>query len=211
MTVSEGIRTGRGGRRAMRRRYGPVGLPEDIDGLAVWSVGYEAPISRWRGTMLSALGRCEEALTAATEAAGLYRDLARTDGAPPCRDARAVTVSSGTRRSGLRLLRNEPLVNLLAIPERDAGLLGEVGQHLFEIADTVRRARHVGMHAECHDPRGLFAFAVEAIECIDRTPQHGAGFVLAAHHDGDVINLDRIGQRDERPGLGADPERLVIE
>src|SRR5215813_2255171 len=55
---------------------------------------------------------------------------------PPCRDARAVTVSSGTRRSGLRLLRNEPLVNLLAIPERDAGLLGEVGQHLFEIADT---------------------------------------------------------------------------
>jgi hypothetical protein len=37
-------------------------LGEDIDGLAVWPVGYEAPISRWRGTAMHLVDRAENIL-----------------------------------------------------------------------------------------------------------------------------------------------------
>src|SRR5258708_36123377 len=40
----------------------PRWLAEDIDGLAVWSVGYEAPISRWRGTAMHLVDRAENIL-----------------------------------------------------------------------------------------------------------------------------------------------------
>src|SRR5260370_41842979 len=40
----------------------PRWLAEDIDGLAVWSVGYEAPISRWKGTAMHLVDRAENIL-----------------------------------------------------------------------------------------------------------------------------------------------------
>lgn len=40
----------------------PLWLAEDIDGLAVWSVGYEAPVSRWTGTAMHLVDRAENIL-----------------------------------------------------------------------------------------------------------------------------------------------------
>src|SRR6266446_5033723 len=40
----------------------PRWLAEDIDGHAVWSVGYEAPISRWRGTAMHLVDLAENIL-----------------------------------------------------------------------------------------------------------------------------------------------------
>jgi hypothetical protein len=40
----------------------PRWLAEDIRGLAVWSVGYEAPISRWKGTAMHLVDRAENIL-----------------------------------------------------------------------------------------------------------------------------------------------------
>ncbi len=40
----------------------PRWLAEDIDGHAIWSVGYEAPISRWRGTAMHLVDRAENIL-----------------------------------------------------------------------------------------------------------------------------------------------------
>src|SRR5215471_1548568 len=40
----------------------PRWLAEDIDGLAVWSVGYEAPVSRWTGTAMHLVDRAENIL-----------------------------------------------------------------------------------------------------------------------------------------------------
>ncbi|WP_232630873.1 tetratricopeptide repeat protein [Methylobacterium sp. Leaf118] len=40
----------------------PCWLAEDIEGLAVWSVGYEAPVSRWRGHALHLVDRAENIL-----------------------------------------------------------------------------------------------------------------------------------------------------
>ncbi len=44
------------------RALWPLWLAEDIDGLAVWSVGYEAPVSRWRGTAMHLVDRAENIL-----------------------------------------------------------------------------------------------------------------------------------------------------
>jgi hypothetical protein len=40
----------------------PRWLAEDIEGLAVWSVGYEAPVSRWKGTAMHLVDRAENIL-----------------------------------------------------------------------------------------------------------------------------------------------------
>src|ERR1700730_14026406 len=40
----------------------PCWLAADIEGLAVWSVGYEAPVSRWRGTALHITDRATNIL-----------------------------------------------------------------------------------------------------------------------------------------------------
>jgi hypothetical protein len=40
----------------------PKWLAEDIEGLAVWSVRYEAPVSRWRGTAMHLIDRASNVL-----------------------------------------------------------------------------------------------------------------------------------------------------
>src|SRR2546422_2146877 len=42
--------------------FWPRWLAEDIEGLAVWSVGYEAPISRWRGSAMHLTDRATNIL-----------------------------------------------------------------------------------------------------------------------------------------------------
>jgi tetratricopeptide (TPR) repeat protein len=44
------------------RTLWPRWLAEDINGLAIWSVGYEAPISRWSGTAMHLVDRAENIL-----------------------------------------------------------------------------------------------------------------------------------------------------
>ena len=40
----------------------PLWLAEDIEGHAIWSIGYEAPISRWRGNAMHLVDRAENIL-----------------------------------------------------------------------------------------------------------------------------------------------------
>jgi pimeloyl-ACP methyl ester carboxylesterase len=44
------------------KSFWPLWLDDDIDGLAVWSVGYEAPVSRWTGTAMHLVDRAENIL-----------------------------------------------------------------------------------------------------------------------------------------------------
>src|SRR5262245_39285723 len=42
--------------------FWPRWLADDINGLAVWSVGYEAPVSRWRGSAMHLIDRATNIL-----------------------------------------------------------------------------------------------------------------------------------------------------
>lgn len=41
----------------------PKWLAEDVEGLAVWSVGYETPVSNWRGSAMDLSDRAANALS----------------------------------------------------------------------------------------------------------------------------------------------------
>ena len=48
---------------AAQNRVWPEWLAEDVEGLAVWSVGYEAPVSNWRGSAMDLADRAANGLS----------------------------------------------------------------------------------------------------------------------------------------------------
>jgi pimeloyl-ACP methyl ester carboxylesterase len=46
-----------------QNRVWPEWLAEDVEGLAVWSVGYEAPVSNWRGSAMDLADRAANVLS----------------------------------------------------------------------------------------------------------------------------------------------------
>ncbi len=66
------------------------------------------------------------------------------------------------------------------------------------------------MHRHRHHPRVLRALRVEAVELVLAALQPLARGVVLDHHHRDVVELDRVGHRDQRPGLGADLVGLVV-
>ena len=48
---------------AAQNRVWPEWLAEDVEGLAVWSVGYEAPVSNWRGSAMDLADRAANVLS----------------------------------------------------------------------------------------------------------------------------------------------------
>ncbi len=80
----------------------------------------------------------------------------------------------------------------------------------FEIFDPVRLAADVGMDRQRHDFGAVFAFSVEPVELIDRAAEQIIALVMLHDHHRDVVELDRVGQGDERAVGGADHGRLVV-
>ena len=66
------------------------------------------------------------------------------------------------------------------------------------------------MDRERHDLGALLSLRVEPIELVDRALEQIIALVVLHDHHRDVVELDRIGQRDERPVGGADHGRLVV-
>ncbi len=68
----------------------------------------------------------------------------------------------------------------------------------------------VGVDRQRHDLGTVLALGVKPIELINRAPRQIIAFVMLHDHHRDVVDLDRIGQRDERALGGADHRRLVV-
>jgi len=90
-------------------------------------------------------------------------------------------------------------------------MLSKVVQHLLKIANTMSRARDVWMDTKRHHTDGALAFRIEARESIFGTLQESIELVLSAHHDCDVVYLNRIRDRDQRAVLRFHPHWLVIQ
>src|SRR5208283_2492377 len=67
------------------------------------------------------------------------------------------------------------------------------------------------VHAYCHDPARPDAFLVQAIEVIAAAAQHFLGRVVLHDHHGNVVDLNRVGYRDDRAMRGRDVDGLVVE
>src|SRR4051812_28024464 len=104
-----------------------------------------------------------------------------------------------------------PVEDLLAGPHLHARTLQDVLVELLEVADAVRHAGDVGMHADRHDAHALLALGMEAVELIDAAAQPFFGGMVLEHHHRDVVQVYRVGQRDDRPGRRLDLARLVVE
>ena len=66
------------------------------------------------------------------------------------------------------------------------------------------------MDGERQDFGALLALGVEPVELIDGAAHQIVALVMLDHHHRDVVELDRIGQRDQRAVGGADHRRLVV-
>ena len=68
----------------------------------------------------------------------------------------------------------------------------------------------IGVDRDRHDFRPLGAFAVEPLEAVDAALREIGRFMMLDEHHRDVVELDRVGQGDERAVRGADFRRLVV-
>ena len=93
---------------------------------------------------------------------------------------------------------------------QDAGKAVDVVVDGFEVSDAVRLPADVGMDRDRHDLRPLGAFAIEPLEGIDAALREVGRFMMLDEHHRNVVELDRIRQRDERAVRGVDFRRLVV-
>jgi hypothetical protein len=63
----------------------------------------------------------------------------------------------------------------------------------FEASDAVQLATDIGVDRQRHDLGAVLSLGVEAVELIDGAPGEILAFVVLDDHQGDVVDLDRIG------------------
>ena len=68
--------------------------------------------------------------------------------------------------------------------------------------DTVGMAGNMGMQPDAHQLAGNFAFPVELVELFLQHIERLAGRHAAAMEEGEIVDLDRIGDRDQRAVVG---------
>src|SRR6266705_1817659 len=73
-----------------------------------------------------------------------------------------------------------------------------------------RLAENVGVDRDVAHERVLFALLDHLVELIDQHVAELAGAVLAVHDRGRIVDLDRVGNRKDRPGARPHPDRLVV-
>ena len=81
----------------------------------------------------------------------------------------------------------------------------------FEVFDSVGDAVQVGVDGDGHDAGDGGAFLVEAAELVAAAAEDLVGGLLLDGGDGDVVELDGVGDGDQGAGLGADRDGLVVE
>src|ERR1700744_4502948 len=95
-----------------------------------------------------------------------------------------------------------PVADVFAGPERDALVARRIVEEGFEIFDAVWRARDIGVDCKAQNLRAARAFLIESIELITRALEEFARAVVLHHHHGNVVELDRVRQGDQRPMAG---------
>src|SRR5688500_987727 len=105
--------------------------------------------------------------------------------------------ASGPGASPARAL--VPLVDLLAGGHPHALLLPDVVVDGLEVLDPVRHAGVVGMDGQRHHARLMRALGIQAIEVIDAAAEPLVRRVMLDDHHRDVVQLDRVRHRHERP------------
>src|SRR6185295_13047114 len=93
-----------------------------------------------------------------------------------------------------------PVEDLLAGPHLHARTLQDVLVELLEVADAVRHAGDIRMHADRHHPHALLALGMEAVELFDAAPQPFLGGMVLKDHHRDVVQVDRVRHRHDRTG-----------
>src|SRR5947208_2289010 len=89
-----------------------------------------------------------------------------------------------------------PVKDLLSSPQANARTLADVLIELVEIADAMRHAGDVRMHADRHHARALPALFIELVEVVDAATQPFLGRMVLQRHHGDVVHLHRVGNGD---------------
>src|SRR3979411_702763 len=102
-----------------------------------------------------------------------------------------------------------PVEDLRAVPMQHAVEAADIIVDLLEIFDPVRLPADIGVDRQRHDLRAVLAFVIQPVELILGAPQQVLALVVLHDHHGDVVDLDRVGQGDERPLGGADHGGLV--
>src|SRR6476620_11778378 len=102
-----------------------------------------------------------------------------------------------------------PVEDLLAVPVQHTLVLVHVVIDLLEVLNPVRLPADVGVDRQRADFRALRAFSVKPIELVDGALEQIVALVVLDQHHRNVVELDRIRQRDERTLGSADNGRLV--
>src|SRR6266508_6092822 len=111
----------------------------------------------------------------------------------------------------LLVLSEIPIEDLGAVPSDHA----IPSQNLFEGAlhmpDAVRHAGKIGVAGDRHDLRALGRLLVQTIEVVERAPIHHLGGVMLKRHHDDVVELEIVGERDNRTVRRLERDRFVVE
>ena len=103
-----------------------------------------------------------------------------------------------------------PVEDLLAVPVQHAFVLIHVVVDLLEIFDPVRLPADIGVDRQRADFRALGTLGIKPVELVDGAPEQVVALVMLDQHHRNVIELDAVGQGDERPIGGADHRRLIV-
>src|SRR5262245_34379972 len=103
-----------------------------------------------------------------------------------------------------------PVEDLGAVPMQDAIDAARVIVNRSEALEAVLLAADIAVNPQLHDLGAALALGIETIELIDRALGEIFALVVLDDHDTDVVDLDRVRERDQRPFGGADDGRLVV-
>src|SRR5436190_1971712 len=109
-----------------------------------------------------------------------------------------------------RRRRRVPIENLRAGPVQDAFESPRVLVNGFQIFDSMRLSADVGMDGKGHDLGAVFTLGIEPIELVYGAPGKIFALMVLNDHHGDVVDLDRVGQGDQRAARGGDHGGLVV-
>src|SRR5437879_10868536 len=104
-----------------------------------------------------------------------------------------------------------PVKDLFSGPHQHAGARADVLVEPLRVADAMRHSGDVRMHADRHHPRALLAFGVQPVETVDAAPQPFLRGMVLQHHHRNVVHLDGVRHRYDRPARGIDDAGLVVE
>jgi hypothetical protein len=74
----------------------------------------------------------------------------------------------------------------------------------------MRLPADVGMNRQRADFCALRAFGIEPVELVDRAPEQIVTLVMLNQHHWNIVELDGVGQGDQRPFGGADHGWLIV-